>query len=106
MTTRQLFVPLALIGVAVVVTSPASAASISFQVFSGSVILPGGAGPTRLTVSAQSDVDVVPEPGTLVLIGVGLLGFGILRRPAKQVPRVREQNRNCFNITRDRAREV
>jgi hypothetical protein len=49
-------------------------------VFSGSVTLPGGAGPTQLTVSAQSDVDVVPEPGTLVLIGVCLLGLGIMRR--------------------------
>ena len=50
------------------------------QIFSGSVTLPGGAGPTQLTVNAQSDLDAVPEPSMLALIGVGLFGFGIMRR--------------------------
>ena len=47
-------------------------------VFAGSVILPT-TGPTQLTVSVQSDLDAVPEPATLALIGVGLLGFGVGR---------------------------
>jgi hypothetical protein len=48
-------------------------------VFSGPVTLPG-VGSTQLTVSAQSDLDAVPEPSPVVLIGVGLLGFGAMRR--------------------------
>ena len=48
-------------------------------VFTGTVTLPG-TGTTSLTVNAQSDVDVVPEPSMLVLTGLGLVGFGIVRR--------------------------
>jgi PEP-CTERM motif len=49
-----------------------------------SVTLPGVVGPVALAVSAQSSAVEgpvgVPEPSTLALLSVGLLGFGMIRR--------------------------
>jgi hypothetical protein len=36
--------------------------------------------PTNLTIVAASDIDPIPEPSTLVLLGMGLAGFAVVGR--------------------------
>ena len=39
--------------------------------------------PANLTMSAQSDIDEVPEPVTLALVGIALAGLGLSRRKSR-----------------------
>ena len=48
-------------------------------IFTGAVTLPG-LGPVNLTVTAQSDVEKIPEPSTLALFGAALAAFAMRRR--------------------------
>lgn len=44
------------------------------------VVYSSGVSPNSLTIQFRSDVEAVPEPASLTLLGTALLGFGVLRR--------------------------